>query len=952
MPDFFREKRAQLVVRAAISERSCVPSERAWVAPSCSSSEGVSTAATLKGSAYQGLLVAIHPSVPQDPKIVSSLKEMITEASFYLFNATQGRVHFGSVKILIPATWERNTYAKPKQEAYTKADVIVAPPYWKHGHDPYTLQYGGCGEKGKYIHFTSGFLVNNDSVGIYGPHGRLFVHEWAHLRWGVFDEYDSEKPFYISSQNQVKATRCSSDLTGIYVCEKESCTEGSCVIDQATGLLKEGCTFIHDKEQNASSSIMYMQSLSSVFEFCDSSNHNAEALNAQNRMCSYKSTWDVIMSSDDFKSDIPLTSNNRPLPPTFTLLQATDRVICLVLDFSSSMDENHRIIRMRQAVEVYLLQIVEENSYVGIVTFSEGAEVKSQIRQITSADIRKQLASNLPVASYGDGANVCTGLQLALQEIKKHDESVSGSEIILLTSGDGSSLSKCLSDVIDAGLIVHTIALGQSASQELEQLGKMTGGLSFFVTDRQDSNSLIDVFSAIVASDGDTSHQPVQIESAVERVKGNGQIERSTIIDSTVGNDTFFVVTWLAKEPDIVLRGPRGKHYTNGEFDVDPLLHTARLQIPEIAEAGDWTYMLTNSRGFPEVLTMTVTSRAVKSDVSTITVRTHTNKDTNAYPSPMIVYAQVNQGFSPILGANVTAIIEPESGDPIILDLFDNGAGADTIKNDGVYSKYLFSFTRNGRYSLKVRVQRDNQSISPYPAMLWSPAMYIPGYITNGTIQMNAPRPLMSSEDTHISSGGFSRIAAGSAFTISGVPTGPYKDVFPPCKITDLDARTEEDKIVLTWTAPGDDFDQGQAARYEVRISESSLELREEFENAVPINTSSLAPQPAGSKEMFVFKPEASANVTLIYMGVRTVDKSFLYSDLSNIAQALIIPGKATHIAPAKYGALAVILTTCGGLSLVASCLILSAILWTSKKKKKVAMDEVVLSDSDSALAV
>lgn len=77
--------------------------------------------------------------------------------------------------------------------------------------------------------------------------------------------------------------------------------------------------------------------------------------------------------------------------------------------------QNNRIIRMRQAVEVYLLQIVEENSYVGIVTFSEGGEVKSQIRQVTSADIRKQLASDLPVASYGDRANVCTGVQLALQ---------------------------------------------------------------------------------------------------------------------------------------------------------------------------------------------------------------------------------------------------------------------------------------------------------------------------------------------------------------------------------------------------------------------------------------------------------------------------------------------------------------------------------------------------------
>lgn len=51
------------------------------------------------------------------------------------------------------------------------------------------------------------------------------------------------------------------------------------------------------------------------------------------------------------------------------------------------------------------------------------------------------------------------------------------------------------------------------------------------------------------------------------------------------------------------------------------------------------------------------------------------NRDTNYYPSPMVAYAQVGQGLSPVLGANVTAIIEPENGDPIILELFDNGAG-------------------------------------------------------------------------------------------------------------------------------------------------------------------------------------------------------------------------------------------------------------------------------------
>lgn len=37
--------------------------------------------------------------------------------------------------------------------------------------------------------------------------GRVFVHEWAHFRWGVFDEYNNEKPFYINGQSQIEVTR-------------------------------------------------------------------------------------------------------------------------------------------------------------------------------------------------------------------------------------------------------------------------------------------------------------------------------------------------------------------------------------------------------------------------------------------------------------------------------------------------------------------------------------------------------------------------------------------------------------------------------------------------------------------------------------------------------------------------------------------------------------------------
>ncbi|XP_019386698.1 PREDICTED: calcium-activated chloride channel regulator 2 isoform X1 [Crocodylus porosus] len=867
---------------------------------------------------------------------------MITEASFYLFSATKNRFYFRNVKILIPPTWKANNYEKPKQESYDKADVIVAAPYWKHGDDPYTLQYGECGKMGKYIHFTPTFLLNDKLIAVYGSRGRVFVHEWAHLRWGVFDEYDSDRPFYITGQNQVEVTRCSSNLTGIYVCEKKSCTEGNCVINQLTGLFIEGCAFIHERNQTAAASIMYMQSLSSVAEFCDESNHNREALNMQNRMCDYRSTWEVIMNSMDFKNNPPLNTTNLIPPPTFSLLQKRDRVVCLVLDVSNSKNGTNWINQLHQAAELYLLQIVEENSYVGIVTFSHSGEIKTQLRQIVSDDIRTQLASFLPTAPTSEGTNVCAGLQLAFEVIRKHDGNIYGSEIILVTDGEDSAIKKCFSDVINSGSVIHTIVRGQSAAKEIEQFSKETGGLNFFVSDRLKSNDLVDAFCGILSGSGDTFNQSIQIESTGESTKGYKQFRRTVTIDSTVGRDTFFVVTWQTTEPPkITLLDPHGKNYTSENFSIDTIFHVARLQIPGIAEAGKWTCTLTNTHLSPQVLTITVTSRAANSTIPAITVKAHMNRDTNYYPSPMVVYAQVSQGLSPILGANVTAIIEPENGDPIILELFDNGAGSDVVQNDGVYSKYLFSFPGNGKYNLKVQAQA-SKIIKLHAAVPWSHALYIPGYVENGTIQMNGPRPsVTSNDDIQIKVGGFSRTISGGYFTVSEVPMGPDTDVFPPCKITDLSAKTEDDKVILSWTAPGNDLDQGQAATYEIRTSESPLELRDNFDEATVVNTSSLTPQYAGYKEIFSFKPAAFAtrNTTIIYLAVRAVDKASLHSATSNIAQAVMfVPPMDLLTANNKYSVSIIILILFGLLATV--CLITGVTLSVLKIKKKMSIRE------------
>ena len=58
--------------------------------------------------------------------------------------------------------------------------------------------------------------------------------------------------------------------------------------------------------------------------------------------------------------------------------------------------------------------------------------------------------------------------------------------------------------------------------------------------------------------------------------------------------------------------------------------------------------------------------------------------------------------------------------------------------------------------------------------------------------------------------GNFTRLATGKSFKAL-TPPGPNNDVFPPGKVTDLKGTLNEDftQVFLTFTAPGDDYDDG-----------------------------------------------------------------------------------------------------------------------------------------------
>jgi len=114
--------------------------------------------------------------------------------------------------------------------------------------------------------------------------------------------------------------------------------------------------------------------------------------------------------------------------------------------------------------------------------------------------------------------------------------------------------------------------------------------------------------------------------------------------------------------------------------------------------------------------------------------------------------------------------------------------------------------------------------------------------------------------------------SAGGSFTV---------DTTPPANVTDLavSAATSH-SLTLTWTAPGDDGNNGTAAEYDIRYATSNID-NETWGFATQVSDEP-APRPAGSNETFVVGGLTPA--TTYYFALKTGDDAGNWANLSNIA--------------------------------------------------------------------
>uniref|UniRef100_A0A673IE06 Epithelial chloride channel protein-like n=1 Tax=Sinocyclocheilus rhinocerous TaxID=307959 RepID=A0A673IE06_9TELE len=221
-----------------------------------------STGIKLDGNGYVDIVIAIGSRVPQDDTLIGKIKDMVTEGSYYLYDALDEKVYFKEATILVPPQWNSKDFTR-EYIAYDSAKIRIDHANSTYGDQPYTKQYGECGTMAEYIHFTPEYLLNDTVIQLYGLRGKVFVHEWAHLRWGVYDEYSEETPFYYSN-GRIEATRCSKNIEGQFYEVTAERSLQACRKDPQTSLPTDKCKFFPNINKKTNSSLMFLPSLDSV----------------------------------------------------------------------------------------------------------------------------------------------------------------------------------------------------------------------------------------------------------------------------------------------------------------------------------------------------------------------------------------------------------------------------------------------------------------------------------------------------------------------------------------------------------------------------------------------------------------------------------------------------------------------------------------------------------------
>jgi Mg-chelatase subunit ChlD len=733
----------------------------------------------------------------------------------------------------------------------------------------------------------------------------MIVHEWGHLRWGVFDEYATtlETAYRSSLGGKTKATACSVDLANKGMVEDVS---GN---DCSASNLHHTCQYHPPIHPSARGSIMFKQYIESVNTFCDdgsdkSTKHNPEAPNNQNRICQHRSTWDVITSHEDFKDEKnPPRDKDLRTKPTFRVVRAgskKDKVV-LVLDLSNSLVAENRIDSLRQSARLFIAG-VGDGTAVSLVTFQGVAARRLGLRTIKSRSDRKTLMRMLPTEDELEGkTSIGAGILEALrvltgkginETINENNITPVGGTIVLITDGEETEepyINSVVPLLSIAKTMVYPVGISQYASKQLARLAELNTGMNFHVDSNEQSyvkglsEAMMTVTDMMPHSSG---YRLVQLHTSSVTVNSSGYVDGSVMLDADVGMKTTFMFMWQKKKKTIHVRlvSPSGKviNHTSSGYRVDKSFATIEMTLPDKAENGTWRYRIFNPDKGSQTITLSVTSR--QGQDTPIIVRGRVSRMAVTFPEPIIISAEVMKGYMVVMGASVEATVSRPQAAPMTVTLLDNGVAPDITAGDGMYTAYFTGYTGNGLYNVVIKV---TSGLGNAEMMPMTPADDFAALSDNEMERSGMTRSQSPQEAVQVAE--FSRMRSAGAFELKGFVED--KDMMAPARVMDLrvvGSSLSSSTVTLEWVAPGDDAYSGRAQRYSLRISTDFYELLHRFDESVElyhpsVTKGSLMPANGGTQQQLTIKVPIDSVSRPYFGALQAYDEAGNPSGISNI---------------------------------------------------------------------
>ena len=629
-----------------------------------------------------------------DETNMDSLRNAFTEASRLMFNATDGQLQFGTIRV------SENSAFQDKADVWVESGAGLAG-----------AATGGMGTPGFHItiyrethRFTAEDGPDGDERGQCG-----ITHELGHYTFNLKDEYEDGgggPPYYCTS------------TTGTVACIMDSGTQV-----HPTHHRTEWCTDPADSLSTA---------------------HVTNPITEQERLRG-EACWETIVGrcSSSYgvtMSEPTVVDTSNPaghVDPAWIVIGDQLRyVICL--DKSGSM-AGSQIVYARRGADLFV-DLGHEGSgeHIAVTSFSGGvgynppADVNFALTEVVDDGVKDDARTAIGWIHDENWTAMGDGMRVSLDELETLPQDDACVEaIVLLSDGKHNYGTEHPDDVIpdlrDRGVRVFTIGLGDPTTTDLEEeplqdIANQTGGLYTHAPTEAALSTIYSTYCAEIRGAEVCSEDDGEFSPDTE----DFEVQQAYVDEFT--NEATFVLHWPTGRDalDLQLERPDGTIINPAAAAADPRFKYVQMAYYEFYRVqkpmrGTWKLRIrilkTPSGRIPYTAQTLAEAPGVDfSCAAFVQLSDRPEYKANTlfkYPDVPVIQASLAAG-SPVGGAKVEGVVirphrKPGYVDAVPIRLYDDGqyAHGDDEADDGVYSNRFYDFSYNGSYQIRLTAKNE-----------------------------------------------------------------------------------------------------------------------------------------------------------------------------------------------------------------------------------------------------